>query len=91
MHHWPTEFVGRNILAQNALNNARPGESKKGLLRLNQETTLPRQVTATPRIETKHAHDTGHNAADFTQRSKGVCITIEAADTSGNISARRII
>ena len=91
VHHRPTELVGRNILTQNTLNNARAGQSEKGLLRLNQKTTLPRQVAAASRIETKHAHDTGYDAADFTQRGKGICVTIKAANTRWNIGPCRII
>ena len=91
MNSRTTQLIRGDIFTQHAFNNARPGEPEKSVFGLNQEATLPRQITTATGIESEHAHNTGHNPADFSQRGEGVRITVQATYTGRNVSTRRII
>ncbi len=74
------ELFGGDVLAENRLDHARPGQAEEGVVRLNDEAPLARQVAAAAGIEAEHAHDAGDDAADLAQGGEGLGIAVETAD-----------
>ena len=91
MHTGAAQLVRGHILTQHGFDHAGTGQAEEGLVGLDQEAALPRQVGATTGVETEHAHDAGHDATDFAQRRKGLRIAVQAAHAGGDIGAGAVV
>ena len=86
VHRRAAQLIGCDVLAQHTFDDTGAGQTKKRVFGLDEETPLTREITAPTGVKAKHAHDAGHDAADFSQRGKGVGVAIEAADPRWYIS-----
>jgi hypothetical protein len=85
------EFLGRDVFAEYALDNSRAGQSDEGLLALDHERALARQVRAAARVVAKHETDRRHDPADLSERRKGLGVTVKPADACRNEGARGVV
>jgi len=65
VHRRAAQLIGRDVLTQHAFDDTGPCQTKKRIFGLDKEAPLTRQVTASTGVKAKHAHDAGHDAADF--------------------------
>ena len=91
MHRRAAQLIGRDVLAQYALDDPGTGQTEKRVFGLDEEAPLTREVTAPTGVKAKHAHDAGHDATDLAQRGESVSVAIEATDPRRYISAGRIV
>ena len=80
-----------DVLAENRLDHAGPGQAEKGILRLDEKAPLARQIAAAAGIETEHAHDARHDAADLAQGGEGLGVAVEAADAGRHEGAGAVV
>ncbi len=91
VHLRAAEVVRRDVLAEDALDDAGTGEAEEGVRRLDHEAALARQVGAAAGVVPEHAHDARRDAADLAQRRERLGVAVEAADPGRHEGARAVV
>jgi hypothetical protein len=91
MYLRPAQFLRGDILTQHRLDDPRPGEAEEGVGGLDEEAALAGQIAATAGVESEHAHDARHHAADLAQCGERLGIAVETADPGRNEGAGAVV
>jgi hypothetical protein len=73
------------------LDQCRAGQADEGVVALDHERALARQVRAAAGVVPEHQADARHQARDAAQRGEGLAVAVEAADAGGHEGARRVV
>jgi hypothetical protein len=91
VHPGPPQVVGRHVLAQRRLHHARPGQPDEGVVALDHERALARQVGAAAGVVPEHQADRRNQSADLAQRREGLAVAVQAADARRHEGAGRVV
>ena len=91
VHARAAEIVGGDVLAEHALHDAGSGQPDEGLVALDHERALAREIGAAAGVVAEHQTDRRHDAADLAQRRERLRITIETADARRHEGARGVV